>query len=137
VLRKVGVTALGGLLLVAGAAALLLPGPGLLLLLAGLVVLSSEYRWAARWVAPVRRKAMEATAAGVATYGRLLLSTACALLLAATGVVWWIDPPIPAFGPIGPRLPLGGWEVGLSLIASGLVGLGLLVYSVLRFRRNG
>jgi hypothetical protein len=136
VLRKVGVTVLGGLLLVAGLAALLLPGPGLLLLLAGLVVLSSEYRWAARWVAPVRRKAMEATAAGVATYGRLVLSTTFGLLLVATGVLWWTNPGIPTWGPVGPRLPLGGWEVGLSLVVSGLVGLGLLVYSVLRFRRT-
>ena len=47
-------TILGWVLVLVGVAALVLPGPGLLLLLAGLVVLSQEYEWAERRVEPVK-----------------------------------------------------------------------------------
>ncbi len=133
-LRKVGVTVLGGLLLIVGVAAILLPGPGLLLMLSGLVVLSREYSWARRHVSPIRRKAMRAASAGVETYWRMALSACSALLLIAAGVVWWINPLIPTLGPFGPRLPFGGWASGLTIAGSGLVASGLLVYSTMKFR---
>lgn len=44
--RKTGVTILGVALLIAGAALLVLPGPGLVVIILGLVVLSWEYEWA-------------------------------------------------------------------------------------------
>ena len=50
--RKLVVTVVGVVLLVAGVAALVLPGPGLLLLLAALVVLATEFEWAERRVRP-------------------------------------------------------------------------------------
>ena len=65
-LRKTGITLLGWLLVVVGIVALALPGPGLLLLLAGLVVLSGEYSWAERRVEPVRRKTFDVARSGVA-----------------------------------------------------------------------
>ena len=43
---------IGWLLIVAGIAALILPGPGLLMLFAGLVLLSQQYEWAERRVEP-------------------------------------------------------------------------------------
>lgn len=133
-MRKTWVTLIGWVLVVAGLAALVLPGPGLLLLLAGLVVLSQEYDWAERRVEPVKNKAFDVARAGVSTYPRIVLSALGALAIVAVGVVWWADPEIPEIGPIGPALPLGGWPTGSSIIVSGLVALGLLVYSVRRFR---
>ena len=133
-LRKVGVTIVGWVLVVAGVAALVLPGPGLLLLVAGLVVLSQQYEWAERRVDPVKDKAFDVARAGVATIPRMVLSSAGALALIAVGVFWWIDPTIPTIGPIGPDLPLGGWATGLSIVLSGLVAAGLLVYSIRRWR---
>ena len=44
----------GWLLLLVGIAALVLPGPGLLLMFAGLAVLSQQYAWAERWVDPIQ-----------------------------------------------------------------------------------
>jgi uncharacterized protein (TIGR02611 family) len=44
--RKIGVTVLGVVLLIAGAIMLVLPGPGILVIIIGLVVLSWEYEWA-------------------------------------------------------------------------------------------
>ena len=58
-LRKTGVTVLGWILVLLGLAALVLPGPGLLLLLAGLIVLSQEYDWAERRVEPLKEKAFD------------------------------------------------------------------------------
>jgi len=134
VLRKAGVTLLGWVLVIAGIAALVLPGPGLLLLLSGLVVLSGEYAWAERRTEPVRAKALQAAHTGVATYPRIALSALSACLVIATGVVWWINPTIPEIGPLGPRLPLGGWTTGSGIVLSGLVALGLLIYSAVKFR---
>ena len=47
-LRLVGVTVVGGALLLAGIAALVLPGPGILLCVVGLAALATEYAWAQR-----------------------------------------------------------------------------------------
>jgi len=52
----------------------------------------------------------------------------------AAGILWGIDPPIPTSGPIGPDLPFGGWATGSSIIASGLIAMALLAYSIRRFR---
>jgi hypothetical protein len=132
--RKTGVTVLGWVLVLLGGAALVLPGPGLLLLLAGLIVLSQEYEWAERRVEPVKEKAFDVARQGVSTYPRIILSALGALALVAVGVVWWKNPRIGDVGPFGPQLPFGGWGTGASLILSGLVALALLVYSIKRFR---
>ncbi|HYU57809.1 MAG TPA: PGPGW domain-containing protein [Actinomycetota bacterium] len=44
--RRVAVTAVGFALVAAGLAMLVLPGPGILVVIAGLAVLASEYAWA-------------------------------------------------------------------------------------------
>ena len=54
--RRILVTAAGVLLLAAGVVMLVFPGPGLLGLFLGLVVLATEYAWARRLVEPIRRK---------------------------------------------------------------------------------
>lgn len=133
-MRRVARIVAGWLLLLLGVAALALPGPGLLLLLAGLVVLSQEYDWAERRVEPVKRAAFAAAAAGVATVPRILASAAAAFGLAGIGVLWGLDPRIPEFWVLGPHLPFGGWSTGVSLILSSVIALGLLVWSIYRFR---
>src|SRR4051794_8644999 len=99
--RKTLVTILGWVLVLLGLAALILPGPGLLLLLAGVIVLSQEYEWAERRVEPLKLKAFDVARQGVSTYPRIVLSTLSALALIAIGVLWVMDPPIPSVGPIG------------------------------------
>jgi uncharacterized protein (TIGR02611 family) len=134
VIRKTGVTVLGWLLLAIGVAALVLPGPGLLLILAGLVILSQEYPWAERRVEPIKDKAFEVAAYSVRTWLRILASLLGSLLVMSAGVLWWVDPEIPEFWIIGPRLPLGGWGTGLSIVVSALVAIALIAYSIRRFR---
>ena len=48
--KRVALEVLGWVLLIGGIAAIRLPGPGLLLLFAGLAVLSQRYAWTERWV---------------------------------------------------------------------------------------
>ena len=54
--RRVVVTAGGGLLLLAGAAMLVLPGPGLLVIAAGLGLLATEFVWARRMLDGVKAR---------------------------------------------------------------------------------
>jgi hypothetical protein len=136
VLRKTWITILGWVLTLAGIGLLALPGPGMLTLVAGLAILSQEYEWAERRLHPVKEKAFDAAAAGVASWPRIMLSTAGALCLIAIGIVWWADPEILEWWIVGPDLPFGGWGSGLSIVLSGLIALGLLLYSMRRFRRG-
>jgi hypothetical protein len=125
----------GWLLVAVGLAALVLPGPGLLALVAGLTVLSQQYEWARRWLQPVKRKAFAAAAQGVRTRRNIALSFSGALVLVALGVLWGIHPAAPAWWPLDDRwwLP-GGWSVGSGLILSGLLAAAFIVYSIRRFR---
>ena len=54
--RRGGVFLVGSALLVAGAAMLVLPGPGIAVMLLGLVVLSAEFQWAQRVLAWARNR---------------------------------------------------------------------------------
>lgn len=133
-LKKTWITVLGWVVLLVGVAALVLPGPGLLLMVAGLAILSQEYEWAERRVEPVKVKAFEVAAAGVKSWPRIIGSALSALGLMGIGIFWMIDPEIPKIWLVGPELPFGGPGSGLSIIVSSLVALGLVVYSVRRFR---
>jgi Putative transmembrane protein (PGPGW) len=122
--RRILLTVAGLALCVAGVGLLILPGPGLLLLLGGLVLLANEYPWARRMTAPVRRQAMRSAAQSVAAPLRIGATALCGLALIAAGIVWILVP----------SLPFGGVATGSSLIVSGIVLLALLIYSYRRFR---
>jgi uncharacterized protein (TIGR02611 family) len=57
--RRGGVFLVGMILLVAGAAMLVLPGPGIAVILLGLVVLSAEFKWAQRVLTWMRGRATD------------------------------------------------------------------------------
>jgi uncharacterized protein (TIGR02611 family) len=132
--RKIGVLILGWLLVIVGIAALVLPGPGLLLLFLGLALLSTEYAWARTRVDPVKERALKAARDGVQSKTRIAVSIVSALAIVAVGVVWGLNPEIPEFGIFGPRLPFGGWGTGTTLVLSGLIALALVIESIRRFR---
>src|SRR3954467_12837541 len=98
-LRKTGVTIVGWVLVVLGLAALVLPGPGLLLLLSGLIVLSQEYDWAERRGEPGEEKGFDVPPPGVPTPPRIVRSALGAGALIAAGVLGGFAPPIPSAGP--------------------------------------
>ena len=115
----------GGLLLVIGVVLLVLPGPGLLLVLAGLLVLANGFPKVQKFVAPVERRAMQAAEESVSSPLRMVLSIGTGVVLIAAGVVWWLW---------CTTLPLGGWPSGSSLILSGIILLALLVISYRRVK---
>ncbi len=135
--RRLVVEVIAWVLVFAGLAALVLPGPGLLLLFAGLLLLSQQYTWAQRHVEPVRARALEAARQGVATGPRIVLSLIGVAWLAGLGVVWGLHPDPPAWWMWPERwwLP-GGWGTGISLIVSAAIALGTIIYSIRRFRRT-
>lgn len=133
--KRLALETLGWLLVLGGIAALVLPGPGLLALFAGLALLSQQYDWAERRLEPVKRQALKTAADGVATWPRIVMSCLGVAWLIAAGVAWGLNPDVPGWWPLGERwwLP-GGWATGVSLIASGFIALALIVYSYRNFR---
>lgn len=57
--RKVAISTLGSVVLALGVAMLVLPGPGLLVVIAGLGILSTEYHWPRRLRQRLRDRARE------------------------------------------------------------------------------
>ena len=132
---RIGLEILGWLLVAAGVAALILPGPGLLLLALGLWVLAKNYEWADRLLDPVKRAAYRGAAEGVKSWPRIIMSTTLALGLIAVGVIWGIRPAAPGWWPLAEKWWLfGGWGTGVFLIFSVLLALGLLGWSMKNFR---
>jgi uncharacterized protein (TIGR02611 family) len=60
--RRVAAIAGGSVLLVVGIALLVLPGPGIPLIIAGLALLSTQFHWARRLLAWMRQRVRAATA---------------------------------------------------------------------------
>lgn len=136
--KRIVLEVVGWLLVVAGIAALVLPGPGLLMLAAGLIILSQEYEWAERRVEPIKRRALRGAADGVATNVRVGLSTAFALGLVACGVLWIVGPVEPGWWPLPDWLWLpGGAPTGVTQVLSGLIAIALIAWSFRRYRIRG
>jgi Putative transmembrane protein (PGPGW) len=117
--KRIAVLIAGGAVLIVGIVLLVLPGPGLLLVLAGLIILANEFPAVEKYVDPVQDRAMKAAEQSVSSPLRIAGSVLAGLGLIAAGVVWGMFP----------DLPLGGWATGSSVILSGVVLLALLVYS--------
>ena len=133
--KRVALESLGWLLVIGGLAAIVLPGPGLLAIVAGLALLSQQYDWAQRRLEPLKRRALQTAADGVETWPRILMSCLGVLFLIAVGVVWGLKPDVPDWWPLHERLWLpGGWGTGVSLILSGVIAFALIVYSYRNFR---
>lgn len=132
--RRIAIEIAGWGLVLVGIAALVLPGPGLLALFAGLAILSQQYEWAERRVRPVEVMALKSAAQSVQTWPRILASVAGALALAAVGVFWGIGTDVPGWWPLRDSWWLiGGWGTGATLIGSSLIALATIVYSYRRF----
>jgi hypothetical protein len=58
--KRIAVTIAGFAVLLAGVAMLVLPGPGILVIIAGLAILATEYVWAERMLAEAKRRAVQA-----------------------------------------------------------------------------
>ena len=124
-LRRIAVTVVGTVILAVGAVLLVAPGPGLLVIVLGLVVLAAEYEWARRNLAAVRARARsaadKAAASRVATASALLFGIGA---IGLGGVLVFTD-----------LLPLSGWGTGASVALAGLTVLATTAYSVRELHR--
>ncbi len=132
--KRIGLEVVGWTLLVAGIAALVLPGPGLLMIFAAMAVLSQQYEWAERRLAPVKYRALKGAAESVETVPRIVASVVGVLLLFAAGALWIAQPAVPGWWPLsdGWWLP-GGVATATTQIGSGVIAAALIVYSFRRF----
>ncbi len=118
-MKKAAVAVLGGILALGGIALLVLPGPGFVLIAAGLAVLATQFDWARKPLDYAKGKAQQGIEEVSRSRWRMVLAVVAAVALLAVGVV--------EFTPID--LP---FVTGLSaalLILSGLALLGTLVYA--------
>jgi hypothetical protein len=122
--KRVLITVAGAVLLLVGVLLLVLPGPGLLLVLAGLLVLASEFPALEKYVDPVRDRAMKAAEDSVSSPLRIAGSVLAGLALLAGGIVC---------GTVK-SLPFSGWSTGSSLILSSVILFALLGWSYHRVK---
>ena len=133
--KSILLQAVGWLLVLVGLAALILPGPGVLAIFAGMAVLATQYEWAERRIALVEKAAAQGAESSVKTLPRIFLSASGAFWLVSLGIYWGSGSAAPSWWPVAEKWWLvGGWGTGASLIASGVIALGLLIYSYQRFR---
>ena len=89
---RIFIGVLGGTITVLGAIALVAPGPGVLILLAGLGILASEFAWASR--AMNKTKTMAQTAAdkvGIPTWVKYLIFSGAALFSIIAIIIYLHD----------------------------------------------
>ena len=133
--KRILIEGAGWILVLVGLAALVLPGPGLLALFAGVALLATQYDWAERRLDPVRKAALRTAADSVKTWPRVLLSVVGVCWLVALGIYWGVSPDAPSWWPVDDKWWLmGGWGTGATLIGSGIIAGVMIVYSFLNFR---
>lgn len=122
-MKTVVVAVLGGLLTLAGIGLLVLPGPGFVLVAAGLAVLATQFSWARRPLDYAKDKARQGVDEVARSSSRAVLAVLAALGLLLVGVVELA----------GLDLPLLNALTAVFLVISGVFLLGTVVYA----RRKG
>jgi uncharacterized protein (TIGR02611 family) len=124
-LRRIAVTAVGTVILVAGVILLVAPGPGLLVIAVALAVFAIEYEWARRRLAAVRDRARSAARQAAASRA----ATFCAVLFGVSAIG------LGAVLIFTDVLPLSGVGTGAGAAVGGVTVLVTMAYSVWGLRR--
>ena len=113
IVRKIAIALAGTLVLAAGIVMIPLPGPGWLVVVLGLYILSFEFPWAERLLDKIKDKVIDAAHLAAANRWGTALSVVSACGIIAAGFVWalWED------------LPYSSWLTGMALSASGVIAL--------------
>ena len=89
---RIFIGVLGGTITVLGAIALVAPGPGVLILLAGLGILASEFAWASRAVNKTKTMAQSAAdKVGIPTWVKYLIFAGAALFSIIAIIIYLHD----------------------------------------------
>lgn len=97
--RRLTVLLVGAAVMGAGIAMLVLPGPGILIVVIGLAILAREFAWAERTLDRTRARATDATMKLTGNpLGKLLFATTAAALIVGGGVAIIL---VDGFAPVG------------------------------------
>lgn len=118
-MKRAVVAVLGGLLALAGIALLVLPGPGFVLIAAGLAVLATQFTWAQKPLDYAKVKARQGIREVARSPWRAVFAGVCALALLAVGLV--------ELTPI--NLPFVTTLSAILLLLSGVGLIGTLIYA--------
>jgi drug/metabolite transporter (DMT)-like permease len=124
--KTVVVAALGGLLALAGIALLVLPGPGFILVAAGLAVLATQFEWARKPLDYAKGKAEDGLHEVGRSRWRAAFAVLCALVLVAVGTLVLV----------GVDLPFANAFTAVVLILSGLFLVGTVVYARIQEKKG-
>jgi hypothetical protein len=124
-LRRIAITIAGVVIVAVGVVLLVAPGPGLLVILLGLIVFAVEYEWARRRLVDVRERAR--SAADKAAASRVATATAILFGVGTIGLGGVL-----IFSDV---LPLSGVGTGVSVALGGLTVLATTAYSLREMRR--
>jgi hypothetical protein len=113
------IAVLGGLLTLAGIALLVLPGPGFVLVAAGLAVLATRFSWARKPLDYAKDKAQEGVEEVAKSPWRTAGAVLAALVLIGLGVL----------ALVGVDLPLMNAFTAVVLILSGLFLVGTVLFA--------
>ncbi len=117
--KTVAIAVLGGLLTLAGIGLLVLPGPGFVLVAAGLAVLATRFSWARKPLDYARDKAEQ----GIEEVGKSPLRAAGAAIAALVLIVLGV------LSLIGVDLPFMNALTAVVLIISGLFLIGTIFFA--------
>ncbi len=122
--KRFAVTILGVALLVVGVVLMILPGPGILLIVAGLAVLATEYVWARRLLVKAKGSAQKVQQEAVSSPLRTAASVVFALGMVVVGVLMLTVDEVS--WPIAEGLLDAVWKpvTGGILVVTGLVLVG-------------
>lgn len=95
VVRRSIVTIVGLLIVAGGIALMVLPGPGILLVVVGLAVLATEYAWAQNLLGTAKEKAVKAQEEAVASPWRTAATVLFAVGMIAVGVAMLVVDDVP------------------------------------------
>ena len=100
--KRFAVTIVGGALVLLGLAMMVLPGPGILVIVAGLAVLATEYVWARRLLVKAKAQATKVQEAAVKSPARTGGTVLFGLALLVLGIVMVVkkDLDLPFWSPV-------------------------------------
>jgi uncharacterized protein (TIGR02611 family) len=113
VVKKFAVTILGVALLVVGLAMMVLPGPGILVIVAGLAVLATEYVWARSLLNRAKNQAEKVQEAAVASRRRTAGTVLFGVGMLALGIAMLVAPDV--------DVPFWGAVTGAVLVVTALI----------------
>ncbi|MEO6880907.1 MAG: PGPGW domain-containing protein [Mycobacteriaceae bacterium] len=118
-MKRAVVAVLGSLITLAGIALLVLPGPGFVLVAAGLAILSTQFDWAKKPLDYAKDKANQGVDEVRRSKWRAAFAASCGVVLAGVGVA----------GVAGVDVPFVNLLSAVLLIGSGLFLIGSTVWA--------